>query len=220
MKGIHPMFILASALDPRSKCLLFMKEEEKVHVWKDIINGMVKIFCPVDIDDYDEWMSDETNGWLSQLSGQFYEEAQDITNACRNDIINECKTPEDTTNDNNEDDNDVHDHDSQFANYFGEGNGQEDNDTRGAIIDVLKQEVAAYKAEEGVLLYKNAKKGEFNDPLQWWKQRLKCYPHLAALARIILAAPATSAPSERIFSVATNIVSKKRSRLDLTLACG
>jgi hypothetical protein len=37
---------------------------------------------------------------------------------------------------------------------------------------------------------------------------------LSSLARIVLCIPATSAPSERIFSVANLILSKNRARLD------
>jgi len=217
MKGIHPMFILASALDPRTKHLFFMKTlQEKEYVWNDIINGMLGMFNPSDgdIDDDSTMMSDDNNaGWFSQMSGMFYEEGKHL-NVCRNDIVNEgSKTPEET-NDNNDDDFEFAD-----CNYFGEGNGEETNNIGGGdLVNILKQEVLAYKAEEGLSLFKNKNKGEYHDPLEWWKKRQGCYPHLAALARIILSVPATSAPSERIFSVATNIVSKKRARMDSTLA--
>lgn len=51
------------------------------------------------------------------------------------------------------------------------------------------------------------------DPLQWWKEREGIYPHVAAVAKVYLALPASSVPSERIFSLAGNIVSKKRASL-------
>lgn len=50
--------------------------------------------------------------------------------------------------------------------------------------------------------------------LQWWKQNQLLFPRLAKLARAVLAVPASSVPSERVFSLAGNIVSKKRSRLN------
>ena len=55
-------------------------------------------------------------------------------------------------------------------------------------------------------------KKEFSNPLLWWKSRVVDYPILSALARQELAIPATSASSERLFSVAGQIVTKKRNR--------
>mgnify|MGYP006216102695 CR=1 FL=1 len=48
---------------------------------------------------------------------------------------------------------------------------------------------------------------EFNNPLGWWKQNCVKYPFVVNLARKILAIPATSAPSEHIWSCATRIFS-------------
>ncbi|KAL3319395.1 hypothetical protein Ciccas_001945 [Cichlidogyrus casuarinus] len=39
-----------------------------------------------------------------------------------------------------------------------------------------------------------------SDPLAWWKDNEQCYPQLAKCARILLAVPATSCESERLFS--------------------
>jgi hypothetical protein len=44
------------------------------------------------------------------------------------------------------------------------------------------------------------------------------YPILARLARIYLAVPATSAPSERIFSRAQRLISEKRTALNPDIA--
>ena len=49
--------------------------------------------------------------------------------------------------------------------------------------------------------------------LQWWKANEHIYPRLSVLARQYLAIPASSVPSERVFSLAGSIVNKKRSRL-------
>lgn len=49
--------------------------------------------------------------------------------------------------------------------------------------------------------------------LDWWKRNEGGYPILSQLAKIILAIPATSAPAERVFSVAGNIIHSKRSAL-------
>ncbi|XP_073457240.1 E3 SUMO-protein ligase ZBED1-like [Aquarana catesbeiana] len=44
------------------------------------------------------------------------------------------------------------------------------------------------------------------DPLEWWKQHQPNFSRLSRLARKYLAIPATSAPSERVFSVGGGIV--------------
>ncbi|XP_042633118.1 zinc finger BED domain-containing protein 4-like [Cyprinus carpio] len=50
-------------------------------------------------------------------------------------------------------------------------------------------------------------------PLAWWKQNSDRYPKLAFAAKHLLCVPATSTPSERIFSKAGYIVNKTRSSL-------
>ena len=51
------------------------------------------------------------------------------------------------------------------------------------------------------------------DPLYWWKNNATRFPLHAKLARKILAVPATSAPTERLFSTAGLTITKERSRL-------
>jgi hypothetical protein len=52
-----------------------------------------------------------------------------------------------------------------------------------------------------------------DDPLKWWSTQVHTYPRLSQLARSILSVPATSAPSERVFSVAGLVINAKRSTL-------
>lgn len=52
-----------------------------------------------------------------------------------------------------------------------------------------------------------------SDPLEWWARREVVYPRLAKLARKNLSLVATSVPSERVFSAAGEVLSKKRNRL-------
>ena len=49
--------------------------------------------------------------------------------------------------------------------------------------------------------------------LHWWKQHEAVLPLLASLAKKILAIPASSSKSERVFSTGGNIVTAKRNRL-------
>ena len=55
-------------------------------------------------------------------------------------------------------------------------------------------------------------------PLRWWKHYNSKFKMLAILARHFLAVQATSAPSERVFSHASLIISNRRNRLNSTWA--
>jgi len=51
------------------------------------------------------------------------------------------------------------------------------------------------------------------DPRDWWRTNMHNYPGLSAVAAAVLAVPATSAPSERVFSTGNNVVTNRRTRL-------
>ena len=53
---------------------------------------------------------------------------------------------------------------------------------------------------------------DFN-PLTWWRTNCTLFPMLSSLVRKYLCVPATSTPSERVFSTAGNLVTQKRSML-------
>jgi len=57
----------------------------------------------------------------------------------------------------------------------------------------------------------------FNDPLAWWRENYSQFPLVWNVARTYLAIPATSAPSERAFSVGGCAVSQKRCQLNAGL---
>ncbi len=48
-------------------------------------------------------------------------------------------------------------------------------------------------------------------PLKWWKENAQTYPLLSSLSKAYLTIPATSVPSERVFSTAGDIVNAQRS---------
>ena len=51
------------------------------------------------------------------------------------------------------------------------------------------------------------------EPLVYWRNHKNVYPHLFILAQQFLCTPASSVPSERVFSKCGEVVSKKLNRL-------
>jgi hypothetical protein len=71
--------------------------------------------------------------------------------------------------------------------------------------EIIRDEVAQYLAQPAV--------GVAKDPLEWWRMHKSLFPVLARLARKFLCIPATSAPVERVWSTAGNVVTRRRARL-------
>ena len=72
-------------------------------------------------------------------------------------------------------------------------------------LQLVKEEVSSYMTVDCIELESN--------PLAWWRTNEPTYPHIAKLAKRYLAVPATSVPSERVFSTAGDIVTASRSAL-------
>ena len=51
------------------------------------------------------------------------------------------------------------------------------------------------------------------DPLHWWKNNSFKYTYLSRVAKRLLCVPASSVPSERIFSLAGIVLAKQRANL-------
>jgi hypothetical protein len=69
-----------------------------------------------------------------------------------------------------------------------------------------RDEVAAYLAERPA--------PPRTDALSWWRQHVKQYPRLAQMALDYHSIPATSVPSEQAFSRASDLITKKRNRME------
>ena len=54
---------------------------------------------------------------------------------------------------------------------------------------------------------------EAQSMLAWWSQHGHIFPRISVLAKKYLAVPASSVPAERVFSLAGNLVNKKRARM-------
>jgi len=60
--------------------------------------------------------------------------------------------------------------------------------------------------------------GPTASPATWWAENAEKYPNVAAVARRLLAVPATSVASEWLFSKAVDIITKKRCHLESSKA--
>ena len=49
-----------------------------------------------------------------------------------------------------------------------------------------------------------------SNPLNWWKENSSIVPKMSGIAKKVLGTPATSVPSEKIFSKASELISRRR----------
>jgi hypothetical protein len=100
------------------------------------------------------------------------------------------------------------------ASFFPESSDEEMEDEAAdsglSVEELVCNEIRRYQSDRGLRLQTDSC---YNCPLEWWRVHHTDYPHIWKVAEKILAIPATSAPSERVFSLAANIVDKKRVNL-------
>ena len=98
-----------------------------------------------------------------------------------------------------------------------ENNNREEVKSSGWLYDIICTGTSQQKTQEE--LARNeldlfmAEKATASDPLEWWKNRQYLYPRISRIAKKILCVPSSSVSSERVFSLAGNVVNKKRSQL-------
>lgn len=73
-------------------------------------------------------------------------------------------------------------------------------------------EVILYRAE--LPMPRKSELNEFLNPLNWWKLNSSRFPLISIVARKVLSIPATSAPSERVFSSAGLTISRSRASIE------
>ena len=84
----------------------------------------------------------------------------------------------------------------------------------GDYEDVDDDSVTLVVEEDELTSYLQTKVSSTDTMLGWWKTQASKLPKLAALARHLLAIPASSAASERVFSAAGCTITARRIALD------
>ncbi|XP_062576895.1 E3 SUMO-protein ligase ZBED1-like [Saccostrea cucullata] len=81
-------------------------------------------------------------------------------------------------------------------------------------VEVLPKKSPLEKVNLEIIQYQKEKPLSLTgNPLNWWKEHEIFYPFLSHLAKLYLGIPATSVPSERVFSSAGDIISAQRATL-------
>ncbi|XP_062566541.1 E3 SUMO-protein ligase ZBED1-like [Saccostrea cucullata] len=185
---------VASALDPRFKSLPFLSADEKENCFQNIINRMKNVnTVQVKVEPQNENCQSqlpplpqmpESSG-ASQLSTSLTEaEEKESDEKLLSD------KPTDTK--------------SGFADFLGDV----------YITAVDKAPTPDEKARQEVEKYRHMPSvAVSSNPLVWWKENAKNFPVLSVIAKQYLCIPATSVPSERVFSTAGDIVTAQRASL-------
>jgi hypothetical protein len=108
--------------------------------------------------------------------------------------------------DSDDDLRELNDANNNFGNH---ADNRVENWMRETVAAMIRSEIELYKAAKGVRL-RDPQSGLFSNPLDWWRVHKDDFPHLANLSIKYLAIPATSAPSERVFSTAGLTIAKDR----------
>jgi zinc finger BED domain-containing protein 1 (E3 SUMO-protein ligase ZBED1) len=182
-KGLPLVAMLAAALDPRTKSLKGIPEEDKIKVITALKAEMLRVYDllhrrPQDEDDVYSTTSDD--GF--ELSDRWRPRGNSVT-----------ELEDELFGDLNDD-----------AHAYVTDLSYEDQRER-----VVSAELDAFNMAPSL---KHTKQ-QPGDPLPWYKRHALVYPLHAALAIQYLCIPGTSASSERVFSNGGNTVTEKRSRL-------
>ena len=192
-KGIPQKIFIAAALDPRTKSLKGIPQADKDLIWGVVKDKLLQI------------MREEQNNNNENVAGMPVV-AENIIENDNDFLFNEVEEPAIVQGADNE--------------------NQLEHDNLGPNLEAqIEVEFARYKLEVPLPMRvpkgPNDNKLVFSNPLDWWKTKFGTYPIISKLARRVLCIPATSAPSERVFSNAGLTIANDRARLrvDNAAAC-
>jgi hypothetical protein len=185
-KGIPKLALVASFVDPRFKFGPGFSDHDKQYIW-GIIRRMMTLVALAEQAEQEPIQGDEPQQQQRQrptVDTMFLE----LNQMAQEDL---AANADDELND-------------AVANN--------NNNNREDVVNRVDAELLLYKREQHLPLQKDD--GSISNPLDWWYLKQQQYPLLANIALRVLAIPATSAPSERVFSTAGITIAKERSRLD------
>jgi hypothetical protein len=200
--GIPRETVLASALDPRTKRLNpFIPEPEHDTIWREVFTMMVDVKeAAVAIDTppvYTPTVGVATA--VDDVSGRPVQQARILLNE-----------------DDDDDDDDLRNQFHELIQYEQQDASNDRTQSRDQIELSCRDELLRYKQEVSLAMFRDGT-NDFSDPLQWWEEHKNRYPTIYVLSQRFLSIPATSAPSERLWSLASRIITIRRARLDSTV---
>ena len=199
IKGIPKLVLMASLLDPRTKSAIGIPVTDRDVVWEYIVADLVELalsigpLAPIAIDAAQVIAAPPIN--------RNHNNEDNV-----NHFLQELNDADDTEEYNDEDLQELNE-----ANIENMGDAARNWD-RNTVTHLIHTEVSLFRSANGIQLIDTVT-GAFNCPLTWWRLHQNDYPYLAKLAMKLLAIPATSAPSERVFSTAGLTIAKDRARL-------
>ncbi|KAL3763044.1 hypothetical protein ACHAW5_007333, partial [Stephanodiscus triporus] len=196
-EGLPADTIIASALDPRTKNLRpFIPDSEHDYIWKELLNLMIQLKI--------------ANAPITS-----------VATATAVDSLSHCPLQRARL-----------DGGAGTRGMFDElivSNQRQDEAVTSQALSVHIQESMRRSCSDELERYRftevslpmfclgTGDEEQFSDPLMWWEARKIAYPTLYVLAQRYLSIPATSAPSERLWSLASRIVTIRRARLESSL---
>ncbi len=183
--GVHPYFFIAAFLDPHTR------------------KRLMKMMVP-----------DQCQELREMILGHMVNVALDKETQNNFDDRNEMNNEEKPTGTSSSDGIDF-----AFEGLYDHSNDDDDSTTlagtninKESIQMRCNHQLAAYKLSAQMKMRDN--EGNFNDALKYWAANESQSPELAQLAKEFLTIPATSAPSERVWSRAARVIREKCSCLN------
>ena len=186
--GVHPYFFIAAYLDPRNKKALknMMVPDQYNALEQMILDHMVRVGVALASDN-----ATKDNSGEDRAEKNHQQESTRIRDGIG----------------------------LAFERLYDDDDDDDDDDSGADSIAIenkirirCRAQLEAYKLVKQMKMRDS--EGNFNDPLKYWAGIEHQSPELSQLAKEYLSIPATSAPSERVWSRAARVIRAKRARLD------